>query len=383
MKEYLKAVVNEQINRGLSLKKIIPHPLKYAELEPLADRCSRILDDDIRRLGYLLQELDRRDENDTRDIYRSLRVCVREIVTVEYFGVSALYYETPEIGYLNKLIRKIHREINLPLTPPAVTCISEEYYYFYPFTNVIFVPVGEANFLLHLPDLFHEIGHEVLFNKENELRLKKLKERYDEAISKITNYYQKLLTRKNRETGPSGIPRLIRLIHSQWKVGWINEFFCDLFALYTLGPAYAWAHFHLTSKISDDIYEFSFIFPRSHPSDDARMKILTMGLNRLGFEDEATAILSKWNAMPFITATQPAPEYQYAYPNDLLKDVAFLFLEGLKESNFSIVSPEKLEKLDQNSIVKLLNDAWVLFWEKTNTFRDWEEERIQKLKSII
>jgi hypothetical protein len=373
----------EQINRGLSLKKLIPHPLTYSELESLADRCSRIIDKNISDLEYLLRELDRREENNIRDIFRGFRRCVRKIEEVEYFGVSALYYQTPEIGYLNKLIYKSHQEINLPLTPPAVACISTNYYYFQPTTNVIFVPVGESEFLLHLPDAFHEIGHEVLFNKESDLRLEKLNGTYTEAILTLTNYYQKLLTQKKRETGPKDIPRLIEHTHSQWKGYWIQEFFCDLFGLYTLGPAYAWTHLHLTSKISDDIYKFSFILPQTHPSDDARMTMLLVGLRLLGFEDEATTISSVWDSLPFRAATQPVPEYQYAYPIDLMNDLASLFLNGLKETKFSIVSPEKLKSLPEGSIVKLLNEAWNTFWNNPSKFREWEVESIQKLKNTV
>ena len=383
MKEYLRATIMEQINRGLYLKKLIPHPLEYPELSSLADRCGRIIDENIQQLKYLLQELEERHENDIRDIYRGFRICARHIELVEYFGIPALYYQTPELGYLNKLIFKIHKEINLPLTPPSVACISTRYYYFHRFTNVIFVPTGESNFLLHLPDVFHEIGHEVLYNKENELRLAKVNESYREAISVITKYYQGLLTRKMRETGPEEIPRTIMHIHSQWKDYWVEEFFCDLFACYTLGPAYAWSHLHLTAKKSEDIYEFSSFLPQKHPSDDSRMKMLMIGLDNIGFSSGAASILSKWKNMPFVAGIQPVVEYQYAYPKELLGEIADLFLTGLKESNFSIVSLGKLEQLDQNSIVKLLNEAWSLFWNDSEAFRDWEEKTVQKLKSTL
>lgn len=383
MKEYLKAAIIEQINRGLYLKRLIPHPLKYSELSSLADRCSRIIDDNIEQLKYLLQELDGRDKNDIKDVYRGFRICVWQIERVEYFGITALYYQTPEIEYLNKLIFKIHREINLPLTPPSVACISNDYYYFHNFTNIIFVPIGESNFLLHLPDVFHEIGHEVLYNKDKELRLEKVNECYLKAINVITTYYRNLLTRKMHETGPEDIPRAIMHIHSQWKDYWIEEFFSDLFACYTLGPAYVWAHLHLTAKKSEDIYRFSTFLPQRHPSDDSRMKMLITALNNLGFKKEAISLLSKWNNMPFAFNIQPVVEYQYAYPENLIKEIANIFLEGLKESSFSVVTPESLNQLDQSNIIKLLNEAWKLFWSNPDTFRHIEEESIKKLKSVL
>jgi len=341
-----------------------------------------IIDANIQQLRFLLEELDKREENDTRDIFRGIRNCAREIELVEYFGISALYYETPEIGYLNKLVFRIHREINLPLIPPSVACISTKYYYFHPFTNVIFVPVGESRFLLHLPDVFHEIGHEVLSSKENELSLRKISESYSTAIRTITSYYDELLKKKMRETGPRAIPAVIAHIHYQWKTYWINEFFSDLFAVYTLGPAYAWAHLHLTTKKSEDVYEFSNIFPRSHPSDDSRMKMLVVALNKLGFGDEASLVLSKWNEIPLVVNTQPVAEYQYAYPDDLINRIADLLLTGLRDNGFVVVSPEKLRR-EANSIVNLLNKAWTLFWDNPETFIEWEESAVQKLKTEI
>lgn len=209
MKGYLEGTIYEQLNRCMSLKKLIPHPLKYSELHALADRSSRMLDNSTANLKFLLNELNDRDENYLDDLFRGLRSCTRDIDLVERYGISALYCETPEIGYLNKLVVKIHQEINLPLTPPAIACISTTYYYFHPITNVIFVPIGEHDFLLHLPDLFHEIGHEVLCYMRNEARLKSVMDKYSEALHRITQYYSDLYFRKQRETGPKTIPQTI------------------------------------------------------------------------------------------------------------------------------------------------------------------------------
>lgn len=382
MKYYLSSLIQEQINRGLCLKELIHRPLEYPVLSGLAERCKLIIDTNIEQLKFLLEELEEREENDVRDVFREIRVCARAIELVEYFGISALSYESRDIGYLNNLIFKIHKEIKLPLNPPSVACISTKYYYFHPFTNVIFVPVGESRFLLHLPDVFHEIGHEVLSEKDNELSLRKISESYQIAIRTITSYYDRLMKKKMRETGPRAIPATIAHIHYQWKTYWINEFFCDLFALYTLGSAYTWAHFHLTTKKSEDVYEFSPILPRSHPSDDSRMKMLAIGMKKIGLGNQVSTILSRWNEIPLVANTQPVIEYQYAYPDDLMNDVADLFLNGLKEAGFALVSEKTIGSQD-DSIVGVLNRAWALFWEDPQAFTKWEAQTVQKLKSQL
>lgn len=380
MKGYLRALIEEQINRGFYLKTLIPHPLKYSELSSLADRCSRMIDDNIEQLRYLLRQLDqRRDSDDVRDIYRGLRTCARFIELIEYFGISALFHESDEIGYLNKLVWKVHQEIGLPITPPSVACISTNYYYFYPVTNVIFVPLGETDFLLHLPDAFHEIGHEVLFNRQNDLRLDRVNQQYTSAIGGITRYYQQLLIGKMREFGPGRTIQTIMSLHSLWKDFWLEEFFSDLFACYTLGPAYAWSHLHLTTKKTEDAFSIS----QRHPSDDSRMKMLLIGLRKLGFEKEASSISSKWNSMPFIAGIEPIEDYSYAYPTSLMDEVAVLFLASLRESNFVLVSPEKLKSVESNNVVYVLNQAWGVFWSDSDHFREWERETIINLKRSL
>jgi hypothetical protein len=207
-----------------------------------------------------------------------------------------------------------------------------------------------------------------------------LNKKYDEVIDKITKYYQELLSKKIRETGPERIPMIIEHVHSQWKDYWIDEFFSDLFALYTLGPAYAWSHLHISTKKSEDIYDFSTILPQRHPSDDSRMKMLIIGLNLLGFEDMAIVISEKWQNLPIVANFQPGIYYQYGYPENLMKEIAQLIYEGLKNSGFSIISPIELTKCKEDSIIKLLNESWSEFWKKPDEFRKLEEEKIKKLK---
>jgi hypothetical protein len=381
MKEYLKALIIEQIERGKSLKKLIPHPLKFPELNSLASRCEMIIERNIDFFKYLLKILEMRQEDDLRDIFRDFRDSARQLALIEYYGISALYYQTEEIGYLNKLAFKIHQEINLPVGPPSVACISTKYYFFHPLPNVIFVPVAESDFLLHLPDLYHEIGHAALANSKSEVRLEKLYQSYQEVIKQITDHYDALIISKKRALGPEELPRLISFIHSQWKEYWVSEFFADLFGLYTLGPAYAWSHIHLTIKKSNNVYEFSKFFPRTHPSDEARMRILKHGLKQLGFDKEVEEIWALWAEVPEYKNFEPVSEYQYAYPDDLLRDIASTVYDGVAASNFSCATPDCLKDLKNDSITKILNEAWKSFWKNPEGFRGWEESKIKFLKN--
>lgn len=382
MKDYLESLIVEQMNRALTLKKLIQFPLKYAVLTGLANRCSNILDSQVHILMKLRKELHNREEKNLRDIFRETRVCTRTILEVEYFGIPALYYQTPQVGFLNNLVFEIHKEIKLPFAPPSVCCTASEHYHSHLFTNVIFAPLSESEFLLHLPDLYHEIGHCVLMNMESELRLKPVVDSYHLAFSKVTNYYNQLLKSKQREFGPKEIPMIVERIHSLWK-SWINEFFCDLFALYTAGTAYAWAHLHLTIKRSDDIHTLSILQRQTHPSDESRMRILIYGLMNLDMTREAERIKSRWRDVATFWGPPPA-EYQYAYPESLLRDIPRLTLEGLRQSGFSVVSRKTLEDAGNNTIRGKLNEAWRVFWKsKAEEFRSWEKKCVENLQNAL
>jgi len=374
MKKYLEALINEQIIRGKFLKTIIPHPLRISELLSLAERCSRMIDEICIRLSDLQLDLKERSSDDIIDIYRLFRANLRDLEDIEKYGITALYHETKELEFLNKLIFKIHQEINLPLNPPAIACISTRYFFYHSKVNIIFSPIGESSFLLHLSDIFHEIGHHVISNKSNISKLHPLNKKFKEVIEYISDYYLNLYIQKIRETCPEDIPQMIKEIHSQWKFDWINEIFSDLFALFTLGPAYAWSHLHLTAKKTTNVYEFNPREFQTHPADYARFRALIIGLGILGYDSELALIQSKWNTLPYCSIFQPSPEYFFAFPEEILQKVTEEFLESLQDCKFKIVRPNDLKNKSQNEIVRVLNLAWEKFWNNSASYRDWEEE---------
>lgn len=381
MKEYLESIIKEQINRALFLKDKIPHPNRFAELSGLSDKCEYILDEQIQFLEALKDELGNRDELDIDDIIRDTRSSIRQISSIEYYGISTLYYQTEDLGLLNKISFNIYQEINLPFGHPCVSCTATQYYSSVPDVNVIFVPLGESDFLLHLPDIYHEIGHCVMKNLETVPKLAPLLDSYTKALGRVASEYTNLLRQKRREYTPEEIRIQIERIYSQWKY-WIEEFFCDLFALYTLGPAYAWSHIHLTVKMSEDIFKLDTMFGTSHPADAARMSLLLTGLNLLGHDRVVDEIKSRWEEIARYWSS-PVPEYQYAYPERLLTDIARLIFDGVAESGFQLARNSEKES-KSGRIGTLLNTAWSKFWTETpEAFRRWEQESVENLRTSL
>ena len=77
----------------------------------------------------------------------------------ETIGIAALNRANEDDRQLNLLVERIVREIGFPLLPPVATLLSQGYFHIYPWFNLLCLPLVEPAFLLHLPDLYHELGH--------------------------------------------------------------------------------------------------------------------------------------------------------------------------------------------------------------------------------
>jgi hypothetical protein len=384
MRNYIEALIVEQVNRIMTLKGFIDLPLKSRYLGQLSERCNGILENQIASLNELRGQL--ADENcDLRQVHRRVRGIIKNVSVVESYGISSLRFQTSEVDFLNGLMFEISKGIALPLINPSVSCLSTEYFYFEPVTRVIYVPQAEPDFLLHLPDLYHEIGHYILFSSIDGYPVEKLLIIADvlkEIFSIVTQHFSNLIEEADLNPGPKEIPMILNRIHANWK-SWLHEFLCDLFAVFTLGPAYAWSHLHLVAKTSDNVYQCYWFSVEDHPSDEARMRLMLQGLHMTGFEHNAEEIKSKWLQL---TRNLDSPDayYQFAYPDKLLNVLAEKFLAALKASGFSIVTPDQLKSSSDEDIPVILNDAWVAFWRLSpEEYRKWEKNHIEMLKKRV
>src|SRR6185503_21173573 len=94
--------------------------------------------------------------------FRALRRTVGELDLVETQGIAALERSHDDDLHMNQLLARICVEVRYPLPTPVVTTLSQAYFEMIHELNLLCVPLSEARFLLHLPDLFHEIAHPLL-----------------------------------------------------------------------------------------------------------------------------------------------------------------------------------------------------------------------------
>jgi hypothetical protein len=192
----------------------------------------------------------------------------------------------------NWLLERIKREIRFPLPTPVVSALSQEYFQIETNLNLLFVPLSEVDFLLHIPDLYHELAHPLL-SVANDLAVEPFQKLYHSALENVIDHLEQLERHESRRHGPSSYKRMLDLWTEGWCPYWLNELFCDAFAAFTVGPAYGWTHLHLSAKRGKDPFEV--LGPNmSHPADDARMRLVCECLNLTDFGEATGRLTSSW-----------------------------------------------------------------------------------------
>ncbi len=83
------------------------------------------------------------------------------------------------------------------MLPPVVTPLSQSYFQTYPRFNLMLAPLGEGHFLLHLPDMYHELAHPLLISRYDR-RIQPFKDSFLEVTEVVTAYIEAELEREKR-----------------------------------------------------------------------------------------------------------------------------------------------------------------------------------------
>ena len=292
-----------------------------------------------------------------------------------------LHCQSEQAVFLNDVLSSLHGEVGLSFPCPAVSCTSSEHYFVHPATNTVHVPLSEAAFLLHMPDFYHELGHLLFDDLDQNARYRPVLDGMDDAIGSIDGWYSQLAVQLERESAPASVREDMEWMWDRWKSIWFQEVFCDLFALFAAGPAYAHSNLHLVSKADLDIHELRIHARQDHPSGEARMRLLDAGLRLLGREHEADHVMDEWGTMAQFCA-DPPPGYDHAFPSTLLREIATAILPTFERAGLRGYSGggQASDGSGDDTVAGLLNDAWRGFWRDTDCgFRDMEKTMISRL----
>ena len=365
--EYFEGTVPQLIERARLLKGKIPRGLPR-DYETLISACARALDDIIGRL-YQLETVARSERAALQHAQlRKFRRAVADLDDVETTGIAVLNRAHEDDHQANRLLYRICKEIRYPWVTPTVTTLSTGYFYIHTKLNLMFIPPAEGSFLLHLPDLYHELAHPLLTRK-NDPVLDKFVVCFMKCTAKVHDYFAGRRETEETRRGPRGFGVSIDQWEILWTKYWLMEFFCDLFAAATLGPAFAWSHLHLYLKMGADAFSVSSAV---HPADDARMRAVLGALRLLGFRDSGYEIETRWGDALRLSDSSENADYMHCYPDELISFVVEQAIDGVAGMDCRLASAGT-----DDCIHSLLNGAWRRFWKDPGEYHRWEAEAVQ------
>lgn len=307
---------------------------------------------------------------------RKYQRLISELDEIETIVIPVLSRSHDSDCFLNRLVQQIRSEINYPLLPPIVSPFSQSYFYILGNYNLICVHLEEGNFLLHLPDIYHEMAHPLEWENGYPI-IHSFQISLIECLDEIKGWLDDDLQNELRGRGPE----LYKFYIERWKKSWENwgrEFFCDLFATFTLGPAYVWSHFHLCATRGGNPFDLPLLSTSTHPPDDVRMRAMLDALCVNGFDQEATVIETKWNELIKLLGVKPEPEYYRCFPKTVINLLLTKVLTGIKQMNCRLAIPDTDDPVHQT-----LNEAWKCFWASPDDYVDEEKRLIDDLKSKL
>lgn len=377
MRTYINGAIKEAIGKGRALMSKIPGARELGVYFPsLAAIANLEIGKLIDEFDYLYNDTDYNDPRNIRQKFSKFKQLAARMADIENIVIAAMSRMDKDDEFVNKLVSGISQEINYPLPTPVASCLSQKYYHIYPEFNLVCIPLLESDFLLHIPDLYHELGHPLLsldnpkveaFQNNLGMFNVEVRRHFDEEIKR-----RELSRTKDVDFDP------IFVWKESWLENWSNELFCDLFATFTLGPAYAWSNLHMCTKMSWEVYRIPAFARSTHPPDDARMTCIGYALEQLGFKEDARQIRAKWEQFKEIIDQKKPADFSNAVPDKLLRSAVEFCLVGTKQIGCDIAAPTPTGKVNS-----LLNAAWAQFWRDPEGFYEWERQAVADLKKSI
>lgn len=375
--QYLNGAIPQLKARARHILSLVPSGLGR-DVDALVVLCRTRVIELQRSLDELMQSHVYLSATNQNIRLRRYRRAIEDLDLIESVVVAALNRWREQDNRMNQLAGEIAKEISFPLNTPIVSCTSPWRHYFrtYPDWSLIVIPLAEGQFLLHLPDLYHEFAHALLDN-DADPRLDGFQGAFKDALTQVWRYTAAEMAKEERKNGPpaEAYQRYLRTWELSW-LDWMTEFFCDLYGTYLVGPAFAWAHYHLCAGTGTDPFRVPLLRPSTHPADAARMEAILMALGLMGFETARKEIESRWNDLLKMDNVRPNPEYERCFPKNILLEMAEHALRAVRALGCGIAQPGALKP-----IAAVLNEAWEQFWTYPDSYVNWETSAADRLFS--
>ena len=374
---YIEGLIRESLARCRALKNKFPGGQDNSiYFEQLVTKATSEIDHMISELEELLVDPTYFIIGNTRAKFFEVKLIIGDLQILENVIVAAIDRKNKHDDEMNEFVRLICKEINYPIQCPTVSCLSQRYYSIYPHYNLLCIPLLEGEFLLHLPDLYHELGHP-LMSLDNP-RLNKIQYELGMFNRTVKKSFDDEIYRLDLNQPNSINQDLLYVWRDCWIKKWSEEFFCDMFATYTLGPAYVWSNLHMCAKMDWEVHKIPIAKTSSHPPSASRTKAMFYALDKIGFEKERQDIEKRWEEFVGVIDNKAIPEYDLAIQDSLLSELSDRALEGVTNIGCNLASNNS-----DAHVIKSLNECWKKFWLDPTSFADIQENLSINLLSEI
>ena len=316
----------------------------------------------------MLADPDLEDPQYGTNYFRDYRQVARLVQALENLPVLVLRrFSGPDLA-VTALMRAICTEIGYPFTAPICSSISSQYYWTMPDMDLVFVPSLEPDHLLGLADIYHELGHIVLFRER--LRLE-----YP-ALAMVDKFYDQIIANAQSGNWPQQSLIEVEQFRHRWRQSWLLEFSSDLIATYLVGPAFGWCNIRTSTNLGGDLFGGN----ESHPADDARAEAIAMMLEYGGHAESATTIRGRWAELIALSNESKPPRYELAYPPDLVRELAEFIGVGCQALGLKAWTTSSQGTAP---VTYAVNEAWREFRERPATFGEYERESLSKILAVV
>lgn len=299
--------------------------------------------------------------------FREYCYFARLLRELEDFSLLVLKRFNESDQRVTDLMTAICAETGYPYTAPICSAISAQYFWTIPNMDLVFVPCLEPDHVLGLPDVYHELGHIILFREKDRLE--------SPALSIVDEHYDRLIAAGKRLNWLPASVEQVELYRHNWRKSWLVEFAADLIATYLIGPSFGWCNIRTATNLGGELY----VGTDSHPADDARAIAIGMMLTRIGFDDSRKRIQQRWHELVALAVESAPPRYELAYPDKLLQDLTDFLREGCEGLG--------LQKFDatnsSKSVATAIHACWTQFRNEPETYPEFERKELEKLLAAL
>lgn len=314
----------------------------------------------------ILQDPDLNAPLFAQNFYRDFRHIARLVQALEHLPLLVLRRFDDRDLAMTRMLATICVETRYPYPSPICSSLSSQYFWTMPDMDLIFVPSLEPDRLLGVPDIYHELGHIVLFREEKRFKAAVLVE--------IDRHFDRLRRDAiHANWSPESLEELEMYRHL-WRASWWLEFGADFIATYLVGPAFGWCNIRTSTSLGGELYQGS----ESHPADDARATALGMMLDKIGAAQESAAIRQRWTELVQLSGETKPQRFDIAYPDGLVSGLCTIMFNSCQQIG---LLQWALPGSADATVGAVLHRAWTEFRQRPESFAGYERQALQLLNA--